>query len=127
MAADLRDALPGLLTDLSKSGRGWLRGKSEQEIARAKEILSHAIERIGRLALDEKDQKHRHRLECANQDFELQAKQTDLYLTSLERAVAICRDLNEMGIDVDLTQILSKVPGVSHASPRLPSKDAELK
>lgn len=113
MIADLREALPGLLTDISSSGRSWLRGKSEQEVARAREILSHAIDRIGRLALDEQEMRHRHRLETSSHRMEMQSKEADLYLQALERAVSIVKDLNELGVDVDVKQVVAQIPGVS--------------
>ena len=117
--AELRSSLPGMLTDLNSSGRNWAKGKSEQEVARAKEIMSSVIDRIGRLALDEQDQTHRHRLELAQQDVELQSKQTDTYLSAMERAVGIVKELAEMGVDIDFVAILSQIPAQSPNLPQL--------
>jgi hypothetical protein len=110
MLADIREAIPGLFTDLSTAGKGWLRGKSDQEAARAKQILADVIDRIGRLKLDERNQEHRQDIETARHDVDMQAKRVDLYFSSLERAVAVVRTLTEMGVDVDISAILRGLP-----------------
>ena len=110
MLVDLREALPGLFVDLSQSGRTWLRGKSAQETAKAQQILSDVIDRIGRLKLDEREQCHRHDLENAQQHLDFKQRQMELYLSSLERATKIVKDLSEVGVDVDITAILNGTP-----------------
>ncbi len=110
MLLDLREALPGLFVDLSTSGRSWLRGKSAQEMAKAQQILSEVIDRIGRLKLDEREQEHRHAIENEQNRVDVQQKRMDLYLTSLERATRIVRELSEAGVDVDVTAILREMP-----------------
>lgn len=107
---DIREALPGVFTDLSCAGTGWLRGKSEQEAARAQQILSDVIDRIGRLKLDEREQRHRHAIENDRHDVDMEAKRMELYVSSLERVTTAVRALNEMGVDVDITAILRGLP-----------------
>lgn len=110
MLLDLRNALPGLFQDFSTSGRTWLRGKSAQEAARAQQILSDVIDRIGRLNLDEREQRHRHAIESENHDIDVQRQRADMYLTSFERATKIVKDLNGAGIDIDVAAILHGLP-----------------
>jgi hypothetical protein len=110
MLVDLREALPGLFVDLFDSGRTWLRGKSAQEAARAQQILSDVIDRIGRLKLDEREQQHRHVIENQRHDVDIEQKRMELYLSSLERATKVVKELAEMGVDVDITAILRGLP-----------------
>jgi hypothetical protein len=110
MLVDLREALPGLFVDLSSSGTTWLRGKSAQETAKAQQILSDVIDRIGRLKLDELEQQHRHAIENERHDIDIEQKRMELYLSSLERATKIVKELAEMGVDVDITAILRGLP-----------------
>jgi hypothetical protein len=108
--ADLKEALPGIFVDLSNLGRTWLWGKSSQETAKADQILSETIDRIGRLKLAESEQQHRQAIESAQHDVEIEKKRMELYLNSLERAVKIVKDLSEMGVDIDITAILQGLP-----------------
>ena len=110
MLVDLRAALPGLFVDLSDSGRTWLRGKSAQEVARAQQILSDVIDRIGRLKLDEREQQHRHFIENERHDVDMEQKRMELYLSSLERATKVVKELFELGVEVDITAILRCLP-----------------
>ncbi|BBO31962.1 hypothetical protein [Lacipirellula parvula] len=112
MLEDLRQAMPGMLSDLGGSGRMWARGKSEQEVARAKEIVSQAIERIGKLSLEEQDQIHRHGIEREKHDAEMERARVACYLESLDRVIAIAQRLTEMGAEVDIQALIA---GVSSA------------
>ena len=126
MLADLREALPGLLTELASSGSRGFRGKSEQELARAKVILSEAIERIGRLVLADKDQAHRHRMEREAQRIALLTKENDLYLSALERAVKVVKDLAAQGIDVSIRAVISGLPSQADRSGPALGSDQQL-
>ena len=110
MLRDLQEAMPGLFVDLSGSGRAWLRGKSAQETAKAQQILSEVIDRIGRLRLEECEQDHRQVIEQEKHKMELEKQRLELYLTALERAAKIASELADAGIDVDITAILSGIP-----------------
>lgn len=110
VVADIKATIPGLLVDLSSSGKKWFRGKSNQEVARAEKIVAEAIDRIGRLALDERDQAHRHAIENENQRIEAKAKDVELYLSSLERIARIVREFADAGIDVDIQAVVRGLP-----------------
>lgn len=110
MVTDIRAMAHGLISDLSASGKNWFRGKSDQELAKAKQILSDVIDRVGRLALDEKDQTHRHRIEDENQRLANRAKDVELYLSALERVAKIIKDFADAGIDVDIRAVLRGLP-----------------
>jgi hypothetical protein len=107
LLTDLRESLPGIFTDLSGSGRTWLRGKSAQEAARAQQILSEVLDKIGRLKLDEREQEERHRQQAELHSIEMKQKQAQLFLSSLQGATQACRELTEMGVDVDMHAILA--------------------
>ncbi len=78
---DIGEALPGLFVDLSDAGVSWFKGKSAQEVAKAQQILADAIERIGRMQLDDRDQRHRHILELEKHKIELAKTRQEMYLT----------------------------------------------
>jgi len=128
MQADLRQALSGVLSDASCSGRKWLRGKSGQEVARVEEILSNVTDRIGRLLLDEEEQRHRHRIEDAKAKQENNIRQDEHYLSSLKEVVEIVKGMRTLGVDVDINTILSKLAGfaVSQESIELHSEPPVL-
>lgn len=107
MLADLKDELPGLFVDLSKCGRRFLGGKSAQEVAKAQQIQSEAIDRIGRLKMDEREQVHRHAIENDRHEMDTQAKRVELYESKLRAAITTVQELRDMGIDVDITAILN--------------------
>jgi hypothetical protein len=48
----IRDVFPETVEDLARSGTGWLRGKSQQEIAKAMEIRASAMEKLGKLEIE---------------------------------------------------------------------------
>jgi hypothetical protein len=48
----IRDVFPETVEDLAHSGAGWLRGKSQQEIAKAMEIRASAMEKLGKLEIE---------------------------------------------------------------------------
>src|SRR5208337_4634533 len=48
----VKDVFPETVEDLARSGTGWLKGKSEQEIAKAMEIRASAMEKRGRLEIE---------------------------------------------------------------------------
>jgi len=124
LLTDLKDALPGVFTDLSSSGRTWFKGKSAQEAARAQQILSEVLDKIGRLKLDEREQDHRHRQESELHSIEVKQKQAELYLSSLERATKLCCELTDMGVDVDLRAILAGMDIHINSLPELASSKA---
>jgi len=111
MIDDLRHALPELLSAASSSGQNWMRGKSDQEVAKAREIMSQTIDRIGRLALDAQEQEHRQEMERDQRRIENNAREVDAYLTAIERAIRIKHDLSKAGIEVEITALLTGVPG----------------
>jgi len=110
LVGDLREALPGILSDLAKSGSRWTRGKSAQEVAKAQEILSQVVDRIERLAMDNEEQNHRHRIEGERHDAEMQRERVELYLSAIERTVVIVQQLIAMGIDVNIEAMIGAIP-----------------
>ncbi|QDV67165.1 hypothetical protein Poly24_08570 [Rosistilla carotiformis] len=132
LLTDLKEALPGVFTDLSSSGRTWFKGKSAQEAARAQQILSEVLDKIGRFKLDEREQDHRHRQESELHSIDVKQKQAELYLSSLERATKLCRELTEMGVDVDIRAVLAgmdihinSLPEIVSSTAAVPRIDAE--
>lgn len=106
----LKTELKFLLAELPQSGRDWVRGKSQQELARSKEILSRVIERIERLSLDKREQQHRHYLERERQEAEINLKKVDAYFSSWERIARIIKAFQDMGIEIDIQKLLDEIP-----------------
>jgi hypothetical protein len=48
----VREVFPETVEDMAQSGAGWLRGKSQQEIAKAMEIRATAMEKLGKLEIE---------------------------------------------------------------------------
>ena len=48
----IKDVFPETVEDLARSGTTWLKGKSQQEIAKAMEIRASAMEKLGRLEIE---------------------------------------------------------------------------
>ncbi len=48
----IKDVFPETVEDLARSGTSWLKGKSQQEIAKAMEIRASAMEKLGRLEIE---------------------------------------------------------------------------
>jgi len=113
MLADLRHALRGLLSDLSGSGRTWFRGKSQQEMAKAQEILSNAIDRIGRLRLAEQQQTHQQKLDTQRQRITIVERNADIFLSVWERASDICKKLSATGVRIDARTMVEGALGAN--------------
>jgi hypothetical protein len=47
----IKEVFPDVAADATQSGLGWLRGKSQQESAKAMEIRASAIEKLGNLEI----------------------------------------------------------------------------
>lgn len=108
LVADLRAALVDVFQDLGSSSRRWVRGKSEQEVAKAKEILSETIDRIGRLQLAVEAQEHNLRIEAAKTEAQLEADALNNRLTAIERAIKIVKDLESIGVKTNVTTVISQ-------------------
>ena len=48
----IKEILPETAKDLANSGVGWIKGKSQQEIAKAMEIKASAMEKLGGLEIE---------------------------------------------------------------------------
>lgn len=109
MLHDLKEMLPGLLGGATDAARVWFRGKAKQESAKAAEIFSSTVDRLARLAIDEKEQAHRHRMEAERHDLEMKQLEAELYLDSMKKATDIIKDLNEAGVDVNIEVFFHKL------------------
>jgi hypothetical protein len=108
LIAELRDLVLELFPDTAESGVRWLRGKSEQEIAKAAETRASALEKLGRLELErqkllqERDSALRDDLNEQDRDRMAHAKAMYEQRTQrLKVVVEALKTLKEMGVKLN--------------------------
>jgi len=105
LISELRDLVMELFPDTAHSGARWLRGKSDQEVARAAEIRASALEKLGRLELErqkllqERDAALRDDLnEQARDEMAHEQRMYELRTQRLKEVVEALKTLKEMGV-----------------------------
>jgi hypothetical protein len=108
LISELRDLVLELFPDTAESGARWLRGKSDQEVAKAAEIRASALEKLGRLELErqkliqERDAALRDDLnEQARDDMAHKQRMYELRTLRLREVVEALKALKELGVTLN--------------------------
>ena len=118
----LKTELESLLFTGTKSGRRWLFGKSEQEVAKAVEIKTRVIAEIAKIQNDcqrlrderdaaaagTKNEQHKNDQHHKARMYELETERFKAKADALLKAVEALKQMRDMGIEVDF-QIVSNL------------------
>lgn len=114
---ELQDQIRKLIPDAGKSGRRWLRGKSDQELAKGAEIWAAIEAKLGQLDIDRqrlvqdrdalatinrrenKKEKNRH----DEVMFKLETERMTAKADALAKMLTAVKGLQDMGIEIDVT------------------------
>ena len=106
-SASVRDVICTVFPDVADSGMGWLKGKSQQEIAKAAEIRAAALEKLGKLELERvkliNERDAAERKAQSDDEKERRAAANELYKLKTERltaVVAAVKALKDAGVEL---------------------------